>query len=231
MSVVYCEAQDVVNFLRVKDDDGQRLIIDDSNEEITKTEIEALILEAEDYIDDQTHHAWRSTSVASEMHNFPYIRWGYHGYRYPLTAVLEKPIFLNHRKIRGPFVSGTDKIEVWESSAYVDYVATKSEGRANDWWCDYEQGILYFVSSFPNRYLNAVKMTYRYGHETTVPRDIKKACIMLVATDILSTEGFSVLLPQGGTPEYTFRDKISLWEAQIDKIMKRREHFIASFEA
>ena len=90
MSVTYCEAQDVVNFLRLKDDDGQRLIIDDSNEHITQTEIEDLILEAEGYIDDQTKHAWRSTSVADEMYNFPFIRWGYHGYRYPLTAIREK---------------------------------------------------------------------------------------------------------------------------------------------
>jgi len=231
MSVTYCEAQDVVNFLRLKDEDGQRLIIDDSNEHITKTEIEALILDTEAYIDDQTHHAWRSTSVADELYNCPFVRWGYHGYRYPLTAVLEKPIFLKHRNIRGPFVADTDKIEVWESSAYVDYVADKTEGRDDDWWCDYAQGILYFVSSYPTRYLNAVKMTYRYGHETTVPRDIKKACIMLVAMDILATEGYSVLVPQGGTPDYSFRDKISLWEAQTEKILKKRENFIFSFEA
>lgn len=231
MSVTYCEAQEVINFLRVRDKDGHRLIIDDSNEHITKTDIENLILDAEGYIDDQTHHAWRSTSVASEMYNFPYRRWGYHGYRYPLTAIVDKPIFLKHSKIRGPLLADTDKIEVWEGGAYVDYVANKTEGRASDWWCDYDLGILYFVSSYPARYLNAVKMTYRYGHETTVPRDIKKACIMLAATDILSTEGFSVLLPQGGTPEYTFRDKISLWEAQIEKIMKRHEKFIFSFEA
>ena len=229
MSVTYCEAQDVIDFLRVRDEDGQRLIIDDSNEHITKTDIETLILEAEAYIDEQTHYAWRSTSVADEMYNFPYMRWGYHGYRYPLTAILEKPIFLKHGNIRGPFIAETDKIEVWEGSAYVDYVADKTEGRASDWWCDYKQGILYFVSSYPSRYVNAVKMTYRYGHETTVPHDIQRACKRLAAIDVLSTEGFSVLLSQGGTPEYTFRDKISLWEAQIEKILKKHESFIFSF--
>lgn len=228
MSVTYCEAQDVVNFLRIKDDDGQRLIIDDSNEELTKTDIENIILDNEAYIDDQTHHAWRSTSVADEMYSFPYARWGYHGYRSPLTAIIDKPLQLKHRNIRGPFVADTDKIEVWEGSAYVDYVANKTEGRAEDWWCDYELGILYFVSSYPLRYHNAVKMTYRYGHETTVPRYIREACIKLSAIEVLATEGYAILVAQGQA-EFSFRDKIDTWEAKVDKILKKNEKFIFSF--
>jgi len=219
MAVAYTTAQRVVDFLRLKDTDDTRIDIETyAGEDIKKTDIEQSIEWAEEEIDRKTRHSWMSRSVTDEIHNFKYMRYGVHGYPFLFLGMQEKVVALNHRKIRA-FVQDTDYLYVWVGE-WIDYIATKTEGRADDFWVDYERGLIYFVSSYPTRYLNAVKVTYRYG-DASVPKDIEKAATLLAAIDLVSNEGYSFIVPDGGDG-LTLDQKLAIWERRYEKVISSR---------
>lgn len=209
--VTYCTSKQVFDFLQLS-----RTYSDDTDFDAetfpTKNQVEEWIEENEDYIDEETLHAWRTISVSEETHNIP------RSYNYSDGA----KIFLNHRIIT-TLASGTDKIEVWNGTEYVDYVATKTEGRNKDWWIDQKLGIL-FIKTFP-RYFHRdydVRVTYRFG-ETTVKKDIRKACVRLTAIDVLQSDDKSILIPEGSS-NISLETKSEKWQEQADKwIQNNRE--------
>lgn len=140
----------------------------------TDSNMEDNINRNEDKIDSDTGHAWRTKTVTNEFHNIdsPYVT--FRGIR----------ISLNHRSIKTLDGNEGDKIEIWNGNDYDDYVATKTEGRANDFWIESGIGNVYLIT-FPTTRPLGLRATYRYG-EDTVAGDIKKACILLSAADFIS---------------------------------------------
>jgi hypothetical protein len=187
--------------------------------------IERMINDAEDEIDRKTHHAWRSTTVTREYHHRPRRRASI----WPGTA-----ISLHHRTITN-FTSGTDKIEVYDGSdtsrTWTDWVATKTEGRDDDWWCDYEDGIIYLKAWYIRHETGAVRVTYRYG-ESTVPKDIRKCCAMMVAVELLTQEQHLNNMPaetgQGHT--YELSGRIRRMQTEIDRIISKHTEMIVFHE-
>jgi hypothetical protein len=116
----------------------------------------------------------------------------------------------------------TDALEIWDGNAYTDYLASKEEGRASDYWLNYEKGILY-IYDIPSTDRDAIRMKYRYGDQS-VPDDIKKACTLMTAIDILRTEDRSFLLPEGGA-SVNYSSKIELMEAEIKSIIEQRSEW------
>jgi hypothetical protein len=207
--VNYCTASQVASFLQVDFS---------SSTNPTTTEVEEMITENEDYIDSQTNHSWRERTVTEETHH------------------LEKPayqlrdgiqVFLQHRKIKEFDSAEGDKLEVWNGSTWEDYVAERVEGRNNDFWVDYQLGILFIksYSLFIPRYFG-VRVTYRYG-ETSVPGDIKKACKLLTAADIIENDDRSILLPEG-TSNLPIESKINKWKEEAEKIIGRYKETVHS---
>ena len=109
----------------------------------------------------------------------------------------------------------------WNGSSWIEYVATYTEGRANDFWVDYTNGIIYFKAQLPQFAETSVRVTYEYG-ASTVPHDIKKACALMTAIDVAAQSDYIDAFPEGTTGGITVADKIDLWQKQIDEIM--REH-------
>ncbi len=175
------------------------------------TTTEMLINWAEDYIDNYTGHAWREKTVSNELHNLNPI--------YD-TLTVGAPVVLNYRKIKTFDSTSGDKIEVWNGNDYEDYVSTKTEGRANDWWCDYERGIVYLKNLMFFRTWS-VRVSYRYG-EATVPYDIQEAATLLTAISILQQDDRSVMLPDGAT-NISYSDKISRWKERVKEILDARK--------
>lgn len=189
MAVTYTTAQNVASLCRLIDPaTGNRLTLGTTTDP-TLLEVERWINWAEDRIDQGTGHAWRAKTVTEELHD---CSPPYHGYYQRDT-----PICLRHRTIK-TFDHATDKLEVWNGSAWVDYVDPangKLESRTGDFWVDYAKGIIY-LRSRPATYLQSVRVTYRYG-EATVPMDIEQACTLLAGAQVLRGDHYKVAVPQG----------------------------------
>lgn len=206
MTVTYCTSDDVAKFIW-RDGTGTDF---STSTNPTRAHVEQLINDAEDRIDSVTSHSWRPTSVSEEIHDFvvnpkPLFSWWVRG-----------AVYLNHRKLVNPLVSGTDKIEVWNGSEWEDIILTANgytEGRGDDYWIDYEKGIIYFINTYPFTLDRSVRSTYRYG-DTSVPNSIRNACIKMAAIDLLAQDDRTVLLPEG-TDNLRLPSKIEEWRKDI----------------
>jgi len=212
-SVTYTTVAAISLFLGLRDNEGNRLSI--SGETIPSSDdVSDIILEVEDFIDQYTHHSWRSTTVSNEVYDYmPPECLGY-GER----ADQNRSICLKHRKIRTFSHADGDKLEVWNGSAWIDYLTAYTEGRGLDFWVDYEMGILFFGRQYPTIREKSVRVTCRYG-ESTVPRDIQRATKMLVAVEMLSgDEGNNVMSTgQGGL---TMKDRLEKWNEKAMEILQ-----------
>lgn len=209
MAVTYCADTDVQAVI-------QKATAFGAGTTPTKTQVEGFINEAEDEIDQRTNHAWRSKIVTDEYYDIPTKGSRTHHFGYPHDGI---PIYIRHRNIT-TFVSGTDKIEVWNGSEWIEWVATKTEGRANDYWMDNERGVLYLRLFWPHFLTKAVRLTYRYG-EATVPKDIKKACSLIASIKVLQSDDRSAVLSETGDPtRMTYDNRVTQWQKEVDRIIK-----------
>ena len=170
---------------------------------------------AEDEIDRRTRNSWRSVTTTNEFYNIERnakYHWG-GGLRIPL----------NHTNIKSFDTSEGDKLEIWQGNSYVDWIATKTEGRANDFWMDYKEGTLFIRLRFPAAYVKPIRLTYRHG-ESSVPNDIKNACVMLASMKILRNEDFSFTLNESGdTRNLNYEQRILQMKDDVDKIVSHRQ--------
>lgn len=216
---LYCTSREVASFM------GRSPFIDSTNP--TRFEVEDIISDVSDEIDERTHHSWRKTRITEEYHDVR-IQDRYQGYgNYPYDYSTRIALYLKHHNIR-PFVSGTHKIEVWDGDSWIDFVATYTEGRAQDYWINYDRGIIYFVNRYPLRQRSNVRVTYDYGN-TIVEGDIKRAAILLAAAQIVGgKEDLNVVYPQStmGTVLDT-RERWEKWNEKAEEILKRHEEFLS----
>ena len=204
MAVTYCTVEDVADFLRVPIT---------ATTTPNKTQVEKLINRQEEVLDRRIGHTFgREKTVSREIHDLALLYtfgWG-------------TPIWLQHRNIKPLSASSGDKIEVWQgaSSAYDDII------NSNEFYeFDEVYGRLYlrgFLFSIMRK--NRIRVTYRYG-DTTVPEDVKDACVKLVAINFLSTSFRMDQVPFGGS-NVNIDNSIKLWQEDIeDCILNRREVF------
>lgn len=215
----YCTPREVASFM------GRPAFTDTTNP--TRYEVEQIIKDVCDQVDEKTHNTWRKTRVTNEMHDVR-IQDRYQGYgAYPYDYSTRIALYLKHHDIR-PFVLGTNKIEVWDGSTWVDFITTYTEGRAQDYWINYERGIIYFVNHYPLRQRSNVRVTYDYG-KTSVEGDIRMATILLTAAYIIGgKEDLNVVYPQStmGSVLDT-RDRWEKWIEQADKRLNKHEQIIS----
>ena len=213
---IYCTSADVFAFLQLGASSdvnftGQTDFSASTNP--TLLTVEGWINESQDYIDQETMHAWRAVTITKEQHHLE-------SPHYQLRDGSE--IKLLHRNIR-TLTSGTDLLEVWDGTQYLDYLANKTEGRNSDYWANEQDGFI-FIKTYPayTPRTFGVRITYRFG-DTSVPGDIKRACVLLTAINFLQSEDRSVLLPEG-TSNIPYQTKSDKWQDKVDEIMdKRRE--------
>ncbi len=213
----YTTAAKVASQLRLILPSTQARLTFSASTDPTLLEVENFILEAEDEIDRSTNHAWRAVTITNEYHDLSGLYTG--AYRQEL------PFKLHHRSIRA-MVSGTDKIEYWNGSSWIDMVATLTEGRANDFWVDYTHGWIYFVSTKPDYAERGIRVTYRYG-ESSVPGDIQSIATLLAAAKIIASDTYKVTIPEGGNMQ-GIQDAADAWEKRAyDRLEKRKEIILA----
>lgn len=200
--VTYCTSDDVANFLQTTNFSTGTIP--------TKDTVENMIERNEDYIDQYTQHSWRASSVEDEYIE-PKVYEAGLGIRFDLK----------NRKIR-ELQSGTDKIEVWDGTNFVDYVSQKQEGFNKDYFVDRTNGVLYIEDKF-FVHPKGVRLTYRYG-DSTVAKDIERACILLTATDIVSQfDNTAVFADDGPSNRMSHDNRLNYWREEAMKILDSRK--------
>lgn len=207
---VYCDVEDIADFIGFDIDDTTRPNI---------RAVQKLINYREDDIDNRTARAWRVKTVTEEYHHLERGNYIY-GFGWPLKLL--------HRKIKQPDVPSGDKLEMWTGSSnpadqWENWFSTRSEGQAYN--LNLEQGIIWvrgFLYTPIRRF--RFRVTYRYG-ETTVPLDIRLACIWLVAADLVENADYWNILPQG-TDRKTIEAKVRDWEEKASEKIARHAEII-----
>lgn len=203
MAVTYTTAAKVRSLLQISS----------SSTTPTTAEIEDFIYRAEDYIDNFTDHAWKSTTVTNEYRDVPSIE-AYETY----SGI---PIYLRHRSIITFATASGDKLEVWTGSTYEDYAVTKTQSRASDFWIDNERGVIYLRSGItPGK--NMVRVTYHYG-ESSVPKDIEEAATMIAAISVIGGDDRVAQIAKVGSPQINLGQKVEVWKQRIAMILDERK--------
>ena len=207
ITVYYCQANDVARTLQVDEFGGE------GETKPSLNDIEEWIREAQDDIDSTTHNAWRTVTVSNEYHDINQLSY---------EEGCGWPIYLKHRNIKSLDTSEGDKIEIWDGSDWVDWVASSdyTEGRDEDYWVDYEQGILYITNNVWSYLRKGVRLTYRFGN-TTVTKDIRNACAMMVAIKVLETNDRTIVVPDGTERNVSYSSRINRMQDKIDNILAK----------
>jgi hypothetical protein len=202
ITTTYCTPEDVQRQLQINDLGG------DGRSKPTREDVMEFILEAEEDVNRATGHSWKSETVIDEIYS-------------PEENIndfeIGIPIYLKHRKIRTLTEASGDKIEIWDGSTWTDWVASTSytEGRNNDYWLDYNKGILWIRHAY--LYESGVRLTYRYG-ETTVPKDIRTVTSLMAAMQILDTNDRTLMVPEG-TQFNSYSSRLERMQVKIDEIL------------
>ena len=205
MTITYCKAEDVSKFLQI--DEWT------SATKPTKETVEDMIEEAQDEIDLLTNTSWRGATETNKFYEFSDKKFRFGAGR---------RINLMNVKIKTIDSDSGDKIEVWEGDGYNDWVSTKTEGRDEDYWIDYEAGVLYINKWFYIYGEKPIRLSYRHGN-TTVPNDIKKCTKLMVAEQLITNEDFSMVLVDGEVSNVGYGQRIEIWKKDIDRILTRRQ--------
>ena len=190
----YCLASDVASFLQVDNFSGSTTPTD--------SVVSTFIDMAEARVNQLTNHAWHTNSaitVTDERVRVQTVR---------STAINDRGrIQLAHYPILTLAGGSGDTLKIWEGSAYVDYVASKTMGSSvtdvvdKDFWVDTERGIIYIENYAIHNMLNSAPagvsayVKYRYATATT-PKDIKLATIYFTAATIAMNDDLN-LMPEG----------------------------------
>ena len=216
-TTTYTQPHEIAQHLQVRNSQGIHQY--DGQTRPSIFEIIGHIQEAEDEIDRQTNHAWRLRYGATETGNSTAANYEYYDYPDVIDLTEGAKIYLNHRKIRTLSYAAGDALEIWKGGAYENYLQTKTEGRGQDYWVDYDKGVLvvYGVNLTTEK---AIRIKYRYG-DTAVPSDIKKACTFIVAQEAIMADDRSVMLPSGGD-NVSLQQKIERYDKDVKKILQDR---------
>lgn len=193
-----------------------------------QTAVDEIITHCCDEFDRLTGHAWRVVTTKEEMHHIKLTN----------NWVQAQKIYLYNRHVKRLSSAAGDKWEVWNGTSWEDWLSTKVEN--TDWFAEYPRGILYvrpFVQ-YPLRTFNLLeaipmKFTYRYGDNSAdentttfnianVPSDVKRAVIKMVAINLVQTNEWYKLLPEG-TDRVKLPDKVSAWQADVDRAIHNRK--------
>lgn len=210
--VTYCSAEDVKRILTLE-------FSFDPKTRPSDAEVNSFILSAEQEIDNRTNTAWRETNVAEEYYDIPSVE----AFNYSTGLA----IYLKRNAIRTLDTGQGDKVELWNGSSYEDWVTTKTEGRADDFWLDYTKGIIYLKNFYAYHRVQALRMTYRYGN-AVVPPDIKDACAMLSAVNIvIMDKENSVLSETGDVTQFPNIERARALQNRARQILKNYTWFRA----
>lgn len=210
-SAEYCSVKDIADWLRIDINENTDPSIEMINE---------FIFVNQDLIDRKTAHSWRTEKQKrNEVHDIPDSLWDYG------QGI---PIFLQHRMVKPFDETKGDRFEIWDGVKFI-----KQEGvNENENFLHFEETSgTFYIRGFFFTILKKkrFRITYRYGSDQEnelVPRDIKRACILLTAIDVLSTDWQMSQIPFGGEGNISKENMIRKWEKNVEGIIDDHVEFI-----
>lgn len=211
---VYCQVKDIADWLRIDIN---------ANTDPTKSMVEEYIMANEDTIDRQTSHTWMSDKQVTEVFDVPKL-WDW-GQGMPLTP--------RKRNIKSFDEGQGDKLEIWDGANWVQKNVT---GAGQTLHFQEISGITYIRGYlFTILRVKRFRITYRYGGDNesaiseteTVPRDIQKACKLMTAIDILSTDFQMSQVAYGGEGNVDKQKVMDRWQKEIDSILWRHSEIVS----
>ena len=211
----YCTSSQVASFLQVPSFSGSTTP--------SGGHVDDFIDMSEARVDELTNHAWataRAGTVTNERARIQLVR----------SNVINSRgrIQLKHYPIVD-LASGTDKLNVWDGTAYTEYVANKTgtntvtDSVNKDWWVDTERGIVYINNYATLNMMNSspqgvdAYVTYRYATAST-PDDIKLATIYFTAAMIAMNDDLNLM--QEGDDSMDNAARSQRFEEMAMKILK-----------
>tara|TARA_Y100000004_G_scaffold85505_1_gene95941 strand:- start:1 stop:732 length:732 start_codon:yes stop_codon:yes gene_type:complete len=211
----YCTSSQVASFLQVPSFSGSTTP--------SGGHVDDFIDMSEARVDELTNHAWataRAGTVTNERARIQLVR----------SNVINSRgrIQLEHYPIIG-LASGTDALNVWDGSAYTEYVANKTgtntvtDSVNKDWWVDTERGIVYINNYATLNMMNSspqgvdAYVTYRYATAST-PDDIKLATIYFTAAMIAMNDDLNLM--QEGDDSMDNAARSQRFEEMAMKVLK-----------
>lgn len=187
----------------------------------SEEDVKELIRQKEDEIDFNTGSAWRTRFSQSESgQDTASTDFEFYDLKLEQRITAGIPVFLRHRFVKTLSAIAGDALSIWDGSTYTDYIANKTEGRANDYWLDTEAGILYIRDVYRTIRDKPLRIKYRYGR-TSVPGDITRLCTLMVCIDLAMSDDRSYLLPEGGN-NIMLDAKVRNWQKIVDELTARR---------
>ena len=125
------------------------------------------------------------------------------------------PIHLGHN-----FVRQVTSLQIFNGSDWEEWIGNKTEGRGDDYWINYNEGIIYITQWAIYQGGQEIKVTYTYGRDD-LPKQIKELCRLLVVRDLLLMERQWVALPsQDEMPLVRTLDYIERRIGQLEELVK-----------
>ena len=207
----YCSVEDVADWLRIDIN---------ANTNPNTRMITKMILRNEEEIDRRTRHSWRETQYANMTVDLNFL----------YDAGRGMAIYTDHRMLKPFDADKGDKVELWDGLKYTAYSIPPSAAVT----MEPTMGIIYFRGFiFTLLRKHRFRFTYRYGGDqegtSPVPRDIEKACLLLTAIDILSTDFKYSQLAYGGEGNVNKDSIMKRWEMDAIRILKNREELSVIF--
>ena len=187
-------------------------------------EVAELIKKAQDIIDYRTGHAWRLRFSGTKSGEEQTARREYHDISKHFEYRTGRPVYLNHRFVKTFDSNEGDKLEVWNGDEDEDWLLTKTEGREEDFWVDYEAGIVFINSRWGITRNHGIRVLYRYG-ENAVNKTVQDVCTKLVVIDLLLGESRSAFVPEGGAGSISHTEKINLLRQDIEDGLQSLKEF------
>jgi len=94
---------------------------------------------------------------------------------------------------------------------------TTEEQRQKDWWSMEDNGAIMFNNQYPFFENHSLKLSYVYG-ERYLDKAIEDACTKLVALDIMMTDDYTAMFPEG-TQNVDLPSKIQKLEEEVKRIL------------
>jgi len=91
------------------------------------------------------------------------------------------------------------------------------EQRQKDWWSMEDEGAILFNNQYPFFENHSLKISYIYG-ERYLDKAIEDACTKLVAIDVMMTDDYTALFPEG-TQNVDLNTKIQKLEEEVKRIL------------
>lgn len=203
--VEYATPDDVSDALQLKR-------VFDNSTKPTDIAVEDFIKRAEDRIDYRTRKSWRFNAVTEEIgpQLMDYNRYG---------------VYPRHRNLYKVY-----SVSIWNGNSW----DALTEGRANDYFTNYDLGMIYFTRLFLlpaaygmtgryfhwgfGEYKNSVKIDYVYGRDPEVDSEfyiVKDIASKMAAVDILRHHDYSQLV-SSGVDKIPLESKVRLLEEQIE---------------